>query len=523
MKITFLGHAGALIEAGDVRLVCDPWFSPRGAFLSGWHQLPDNSACTDLLTQATHVYVSHDHEDHFDTDVLRGLDESVELISANYPLPSWHRLVEGLGHTRTTLLDDGQTLRAGQLLLHLITSPTARHQDSALIVQDTVTGEVVVNLNDCQTDRDQLRALRRRHPRIDVVLAQYSGATWYPFVYEFPAGRQRELAAAKKVNSMRRWADYMKILRPRTAVAFAGPPALLDPDLRTHSRGPGSIFTTPVELQQWLQETDPGLAERCVAPLPGDVLDVTSSTMREDPGIRRDFAWDRLEEYTARYAKRRAPDIQAVLSACPEPTQDLYPAFAAHFEALFAVAPKACAAVDCIVGFDIRGTGGGQWSVDFTTGQIQRDEHTPPSQHDYRFTLESRFVPGILRGERSWEEFFFSFRFQAWRPSVNAYNEELMSLLSRSDPQDLAVYCTRMEQARGHEPGSFRLTTANGDLEISNTCPHMGALLGPEDYDPRLGAIVCPRHSWQFTVPDGTCANGRATLDIHPPTHDQAS
>ncbi|MDO0925051.1 MBL fold metallo-hydrolase [Streptomyces sp. TG1A-8] len=516
MKITFLGHAGALVEADGVKLVCDPWFSTGGAFLSGWHQLPDNSPYAPLTRGATHVYVSHDHQDHFDAEVLNALDPSVTLLMPAYPLPSWKRLIGALRGPAPVLLGDREVFRAGPLRLRLLHSPTPRHQDSALVIEDTSTGEVVVNLNDCQVDRDQLLAIRRLHPRIDVVMAQFSGATWFPFAYSFPERDRVEAAKRKKVNSMRRWTRYMRALDPRRAVAFAGPPALLDPELAGHFFAESSVFTTPPELLAWLRHEHPDLAERTVAPLPGDELDVFTGVSRPNPKIREEFDWADLPAYTADYARRRAPAIAEVLAARPEPRSSLYDDFAAHFAALFAAGGSLCRAVDAVVAFDVRGRGGGFWLVDFRSLRVREGSGPETDPHDYRFTLSSRFLPDILNGDTSWEEFFFSFRFQAWRPGIAAYNEELMSVLRCSSPGDLAAYLDQSAPDRAREPGTFRLGTATGTYLVPDACPHLGARLGPQDYDPELQSIVCPQHGWRFALPGGACSNGRARLDVTP-------
>ncbi|MEU7412000.1 MBL fold metallo-hydrolase [Streptomyces sp. NPDC042638] len=516
MKITFLGHAGALVEADGVKLVCDPWFSEGGAFLSGWHQLPDNRSCAPLVGEATHVYVSHDHQDHFDPDVLNALDPSVTLLMPDYPLPTWKRLIRTLRGPAPVLLGDQEVFRAGPLRLTLIHSPTPRHQDSALVIEDAATGQVVVNLNDCQVDRDQLRAIRRSHPRIDVVLAQFSGATWFPFAYSFPAVEQVEAAGRKKVNSMRRWTRYMQALAPRSAVAFAGPPALLDPGLAPHFFAESSVFTTPPELLAWLRREHPDLAERTVAPLPGDELDVATGRLFADPGIREEFDWENLADYVADYARRRASAIAEVVAGHPEPRHSLYDGFAAHFKALFAAGESLCRAVDAVAAFDVRGPGGGFWLVDFRSLEVREGTGPETDAHDYRFTLPSRYLPDILDGGMSWEEFFFSFRFSAWRPGIGAYNEELMSVLRCSDPDDLAEYLRRTAQGSERPAGTFPLRTRTGSYRVSDTCPHLGARLGPQDYDPELDSVVCPQHGWRFALPDGACSNGRARLGVSP-------
>src|SRR5438105_784831 len=42
MQVEFLGHAGVIITAGKMRVACDPWLLPRGAFHASWFQFPCN-------------------------------------------------------------------------------------------------------------------------------------------------------------------------------------------------------------------------------------------------------------------------------------------------------------------------------------------------------------------------------------------------------------------------------------------------------------------------------------------------
>ncbi|GGK16343.1 putative Rieske 2Fe-2S iron-sulfur protein [Pilimelia terevasa] len=516
MKITFLGHAGVHIAAGATRLVCDPWFSAHGAFLGGWHPLPDNGDCAPLVDDATHVYVSHGHEDHLDRDVLASLPAGVPVFLPHFRRPGWRRLLRALGRGLDVQpLVDGAVVEAGQLRLRLVLSPTARHEDSALVVEDRVTGLVAVNLNDCQLDADQLRAIRAAYPRVDVALSQYSGATWFPFAYDFPVADRVAAAAQKKMNSMRRWHRAMSILQPNTAIAFAGPPMPLDPALTPFFFGPDSIFTTPSELRDWLDATDPDLSRRCHIPMPGDVLDLDGEVFVPDPdGPRLD--WADLNAYVTEYAKRRAPAIEAQLAALPSPTPDLFARFAGHFGRLFVAAPSVCRGVDALVAFDITGAHGGCWLVDFRRLEVTAssdgfgDAGTRP---DYRFGIDSRFLPTILSGGMSFEDFFFSFRFRASRPSIGAYNEELMSVLRFSNPADLVFYGRSLDQEQ-QPTSSFRLCTPLGTYDVPDRCPHNGARLGPEDYQPGDHTVVCGQHGWRFRLPSGECLNGRATLAV---------
>ncbi len=74
VDISLLNHASLLIEAGNIRLLTDPWYSGT-AFEDGWGLRYDNPAALDAAATATHLWVSHFHEDHLHAPSLRALAE----------------------------------------------------------------------------------------------------------------------------------------------------------------------------------------------------------------------------------------------------------------------------------------------------------------------------------------------------------------------------------------------------------------------------------------------------------------
>ena len=65
-SIQFINHASVVIKHDDVALLSDPWYQ-GDAFHKGWnllHELND-SEIQELLEQITHIWISHEHPDHF--------------------------------------------------------------------------------------------------------------------------------------------------------------------------------------------------------------------------------------------------------------------------------------------------------------------------------------------------------------------------------------------------------------------------------------------------------------------------
>jgi UDP-MurNAc hydroxylase len=71
MYITYLGHAGFIVETDDAIIITNPWLSPTGAFYAAWFQLPRNHHLVSLVYEklldprrSIFLYVSHEHQDH---------------------------------------------------------------------------------------------------------------------------------------------------------------------------------------------------------------------------------------------------------------------------------------------------------------------------------------------------------------------------------------------------------------------------------------------------------------------------
>jgi L-ascorbate metabolism protein UlaG (beta-lactamase superfamily) len=86
-RITWLGHATALIELGGVRLVTDPVLRPHVGPLRRHPELPD----PELTQGCDAVLVSHLHRDHLDLPSLRSLGAEclIAPAGARHVLPRW--------------------------------------------------------------------------------------------------------------------------------------------------------------------------------------------------------------------------------------------------------------------------------------------------------------------------------------------------------------------------------------------------------------------------------------------------
>ena len=118
MKITFLGHSGFRIEIGDQVLLIDPWLRGNPTF--------DEDRFDEAIEGATHILVSHAHDDHASNAVEIAKKTGAPVVTI-FDLAGLMGgdAVEGIG------LNKGGTVSLGNVevtMVHAIHSSTFEHE-----------------------------------------------------------------------------------------------------------------------------------------------------------------------------------------------------------------------------------------------------------------------------------------------------------------------------------------------------------------------------------------------------------
>jgi UDP-MurNAc hydroxylase len=132
------------------------------------------------------------------------------VLVPGYPTRSWNAASRALGFDKSSARSTARRWHSAPLriAIHIETSITdGPGGDSALVVSDGTAR--LVNQNDCRTD--DLDALRAHGP-VDLHWLQYSGAIWYPMVYDEPPERMRELVDAKVASQFARAMRYVEAI-----------------------------------------------------------------------------------------------------------------------------------------------------------------------------------------------------------------------------------------------------------------------------------------------------------------------
>jgi len=215
MEIEFVTHASVLIRFGDIRVLTDPWIEGT-AFDNGWSLLSPPPKGYEVFREATHVWFSHEHPDHFAPPVLKKVPPEVRakltvlmIETADKKIVDFCRTL-GFGTVRELSshqwypLSPHASIMVGQV-----------DDDSWCAIR--TGGHLALNINDCVLRTpEELNAIRcwiGGEP--DVLLTQFSYAQWSGNPEDLDTRRGE---AQRKLNEVRL---QIKQLKPEWVIPFA--------------------------------------------------------------------------------------------------------------------------------------------------------------------------------------------------------------------------------------------------------------------------------------------------------------
>jgi len=501
MRVTGLGHASALIETANGSILTDPWVNP--AYFGSWFPFPDNSQLDwDELGRADYLYVSHLHHDHFDPINLRDhIDKGITVLLPEFPTTELEDGIRDLGFRNIVKTVSGEVIDLDglQVMIESLTSPTdGPIGDSSLWVYD---GEQrLLNQNDARPAN--LAPFLELGP-VDAYLIQFSGAIWFPMVYELPKRAKQALGLQKRARQFDRTLRYIEELAAAYVFPTAGPPCFLDEELWGFNDIFGdesNIFPDQVVFLEWLAER--GHDEGRLL-LPGSVADVAAPACpvehpMSDAEVDKLFA-DKTA-YLREYQARAQPAVEAAKATWAHPEIDVIPILSEWFAPLLEEADHMAAGINGGVRFTAEDAERGD--IDFIIDFVARELRPYAGEKvRYRFRTRRAYLEQLVHDhEVDWvNSLFLSCRFSAQR--IGPYNEFIYVFFKCLSEE-------RLNYAEGWFAEQNAAEAAESIIldgwELQRRCAHLKADLS------RFGSIdgdvlTCQMHGWKWRLTDGKC------------------
>ena len=507
MQVTSVGHAGFRIDTRAGSILCDPWVNP--AYFASWFPFPDNSRLDwAALGDVDYLYVSHLHRDHFDSkNLIAHVNKDAVVLLPDYPVPDLRRELEKLGFQRFFETTDSVKHRVSGpkgdldvMIIALRAPADGPIGDSGLVVDDGET--VAFNMNDARpTD---LEVLESSFGHVDVQMLQYSGAIWYPMVYDMPQRAKTAFGTQKRQRQMDRCRQYIAQVGATWVIPSAGPPCFLDPELRHLNDDHGDPANIFPDQMVFLEQMRAHGHDRGLLMMPGSVASFAGARLESlthplpDDDVEAIFTTgkaDYIEDYACRMAPMLAVEKASWASAEGEP---LLEPLRALFEPIMSQSDQICDRI----GYPVELRLGSETIVlDFPKRTLR--EPIPDEKFRYGFEIAPELVRTVLRDdEPDWvNTIFLSTRFRAWR--VGGYNEYLYTFFKCLTDERIAYADGWFAEA--HDDSA---SVVLDGWEVQRRCPHLKADLSKFAVV-EGNTLTCNLHGWQWNLDTGRCLTAR--------------
>ena len=273
---------------------------------------------------------------------------------------------------------------------------------------------------------------RIAEPGLDIGFYMFSGATWFPMMYDYPQQWMRQQVLRRRRALLKSFVQRIRLTRPRFAVPSSGPCTILDPERLCLNDRESGIFIDPREAISALRQAR--LPAEPLYMTAGDAWDSEAGLERRSPEC---FETDR-REYIEDASRRMAPTIRRWRAEEAPAAGDL----SQHLEEYFNrkvgdLSESVRHLVGAKLGIVVSGEQAGLWTVDFNAAGPRFVREGLADDWSYKIEVEDKLIYPFVSGSMEFfEDLLLSMRARlARRP--DRYNEALYNFFYDPDPRRL--------------------------------------------------------------------------------------
>jgi len=410
LSIRFLAHACVEVRCGSVKIFTDPWLVGP-AFSRGWwlaHLPPDD--WLETLSEATAVYISHNHSDHLSQHTLRKLSDvrpDIPIYVPRFGSESCERLAReaGLENVISAPFDEWLTLDKDTRIM--ILRDAAGREDSGILID--YRGHLILNTVDCANLNDGVLPTE-----VDVLLSSFAGgASGYPVCWSelYSVAEIKRLLSRVRAAELVRIDKIVRSVQPKIFIPFAGYFTEAHPsDAAVRDL---NVKNSP---QRAIKVAEKNRGTRGWLPVAGGILDLADASVTgEDLPPRTN--WD--DEFST-----YIPPIDASLNFVELHNLE---GIKRYFDWVGYSGDLVLHVIETEEDFEFRIR---EFFVDFRSGSVSED--LPSGEFRYlRMTVRATSFRHVLRTGQPWEELSIGFQARFYR-NPNQYNFDFWNHLQNA-------------------------------------------------------------------------------------------
>jgi len=423
----FLGQACTLIETKNERILVDPWIvGPCN--VNTWYTLRNKAATKkDIPTDIDYIYISHEHQDHFQEETLKEFDKKIPIYICKFPTERFYNEIVKLGFKNIIQLNSWKPEQlSNDLEITAIKNPDLMFEDSALLIKSK-EGTIFCQ-TDCKMDFESLKKVNAAKP--DIGFFMYSVANWYPDAYNYSKEKHDEIAKKRKVNKINGFVNYVNVIKPKYAIAYAGGPLFPHKSQLELNNPSTGVFGCPDEPKKAWNDSGNSGTEVLVMAADDEII-IDGTHVKNNEPILSTNKMDALNELSIQVQE----DLNKRWKDEGEASSKLSTKISDYFNKIITENPIARKHIDMKVQLIADGKNGGEFILDISKDKESGTYVTEGKTDDWNYFMKipAHLVEKSVSEELLWETLFLSARWKGDR-KPDQWNEHFINLLYDPNP-----------------------------------------------------------------------------------------
>jgi L-ascorbate metabolism protein UlaG (beta-lactamase superfamily) len=195
VSVTRIVHGSAIIDFRETRILLDPWYAPKPPL----GQSETIGVALENLPPLRGILITHNHDDHFDTETLRDFPNKALRVIVKRGLGE---RVREMGYEDVVELDEWERSQIGSVI---VTAVPSRHSapENGYVLQ--ANSQTLYVAGDTMYDEEMFRVILSRFGKLDAALLPIGGYRVF--------GRRLDMTPDEA-------ADALLLLKPGHAIAY---------------------------------------------------------------------------------------------------------------------------------------------------------------------------------------------------------------------------------------------------------------------------------------------------------------